>query len=206
MNLVTVIQQGGIFMIPLLLLSIIALSVALERIFFFSSIEWGGAEFQARLREFIRQGRTGEAVLWLTGLRGAFAGTAAAGLAQWARGKAAVEAAMTTRSHLEFSMLNRNLAVLETIVTASPLIGLLGTITGMMGVFRAVAQKMAESPQADTSGILAGIGEALIATAAGICLAVICLFFHNIFQHMADTQIDATEGLALELLELAEDY
>lgn len=205
MQLLKVIQQGGIFMVPLLFLSTVALGVIMERIFFFAQLDWAGPEFEARLREFVRQRRTGEAVLWLTGLRGAVAGTAAAGLAQWDKGQEAVETAMANRSHLEYVNLNRYLVILETIVTASPLIGLLGTITGMMGVFRAVAEKMAVNPQADTSGILAGIGEALVATATGICVAVVCLFFHNIFGHLAEVQMDKAQAAANEIGSMTDD-
>jgi biopolymer transport protein ExbB len=89
--------------------------------------------------------------------------------------------------------LYRFLGLLETIVTAAPLIGLLGTITGMMGVFRAVAQKLGDDPHANTTGITAGIGEALIATATGILVAVLALFLHNVFQALAEARTTEAE-------------
>lgn len=204
MGIVKVIQQGGIFMAPLLLMSVLALSVVMERIVFFVGRERGSDEFMARIREFIRQNRIDDARLWLDGLKGSVSAVAEAGLSQWGRGRDAMENTMAACSHLEFVRLNRYLVVLETIVTASPLIGLLGTITGMMGVFRAVAEKMATNPQADTSSILAGIGEALVATATGICLAVVCLFFHNVFAALAEGQMDSCQTVANEILGMSE--
>jgi biopolymer transport protein ExbB len=205
MGIVRLLHQGGIFMVPLLFLSVIALAVVFNRTIFFAGLTWRGAELQARLRDHIRLGRIREALIFLSDHKGPAAATASAGLAQWAHGREAIENAMVLRSHAEFGQLNRFLMVLETIVTGAPLIGLLGTITGMMGVFRAVAEKMAASPQADTSGILAGIGEALVATATGIFLAVTCLFFHNFFTGLAETQMDATQGVVNAVLAAAEE-
>lgn len=192
-------------MIPLLFMSTVTLGISLERLHYFSQLDWGGALFQARLREFIRRRHISDGVLWLTGLRGPVPSIAAVGLARWERGRDAVEEAMASRAHLESLNLNRYLAILETIVTASPLIGLLGTITGMMGVFRAVSEKMAQSPQADTSGILAGIGEALVATATGICIAVVSLFFYNLFLYLAELQSSAMQSTANEVVDLLEE-
>jgi biopolymer transport protein ExbB/TolQ len=64
---------------------------------------------------------------------------------------------------------------------------------------------MSNNPQADTTGILAGIGEALIATAAGILIAVVCLFFHNMYQRFAEQQMDATQDVANLLTELVDE-
>jgi biopolymer transport protein ExbB len=205
MALIKLVQQGGVFMIPLLFMSVVALGIGLERLTYFVQLDWGGVLFEARLREFMKRGRLNDAVLWLTGLRGPLSSVAVAGLRKWERGREAVEEAMSNKSHQESVNLNRHLAILETIVTASPLIGLLGTITGMMGVFRAVSEKMALSPQADTSGILAGIGEALVATATGICVAVVCLFFHNVFAYLAEVQSNMVQAAANEIIEILEE-
>ncbi|WP_189052382.1 MotA/TolQ/ExbB proton channel family protein, partial [Aliidongia dinghuensis] len=73
--------------------------------------------------------------------------------------------------------LNRHLWLLDTIVTAAPLLGLLGTILGIIDTFTALAQ----SGISDPSGVSAGIGTALFATALGISVAVYGLVFHNAF-------------------------
>lgn len=192
-------------MIPLLGLSILALAVIFERALYFANLEWGGPRLRDQLSTMLGAGQHSEAIAWLSRLRGPIPNTAIAGLRKWGRGRQAVENAMISQSHREQGQLHRFLAVLETTVTASPLIGLLGTITGMMGVFRAVSLKMSSNPQADTTGILAGIGEALIATAAGILIAVVCLFFHNMYQRFAEQQMDATQDVANLLTELVDE-
>ncbi|MBN9416885.1 MAG: MotA/TolQ/ExbB proton channel family protein [Candidatus Eremiobacteraeota bacterium] len=205
MNLFQFAQQGGIFMVPLILLSLLSMAVGLERTFYFANLHWGGDVFRNRLVGLLREGKEAEAIQWLQGLRGAVAGTALAGARRWSRGRASMESAMVAQSHRDQAALHRFLVVLETTVTASPLIGLLGTITGMMGVFRAVSSKIAENPQADTSSILAGIGEALVATAAGILIAVVSLFIHNLFQRLAERQMDEAQDVANELVDLIDE-
>jgi biopolymer transport protein ExbB len=75
------------------------------------------------------------------------------------------------------SKLNRHLWILDTIVTAAPLLGLLGTILGIIDTFTALAQ----SGISDPAGVSAGIGTALFATALGISVALYGLVFHNAF-------------------------
>ena len=76
MNVLKLVSQGGLAMMPLLVLSVIALAIVLERTLFFASLEWGGRDFRLRLHEYVRQRRLPECVLWLTGLRGAVVGVA----------------------------------------------------------------------------------------------------------------------------------
>ena len=200
MNLFELMQQGGIFMWPLLLGSILTVGVCLERAMYFATLERGGPSFLQQLQELLNKGDRAGAIEWLRSLKGPVPATALAALQNWGGSRQAVEDAVVSRTRSESPQLFRYLNLLETTVTASPLIGLLGTITGMMGVFRAVAAKMANNPNADTSGILAGIGEALIATATGILLAVLALLAHNLFQALAEGQMEAAERVGDQLL------
>lgn len=79
--------------------------------------------------------------------------------------------------------LNRHLWMLDTIVTAAPLLGLLGTILGIIDTFTALAQ----SGISDPAGVSAGIGTALFATALGISVALFGLLFHNAFHERVKT-------------------
>jgi biopolymer transport protein ExbB len=187
-------------MVPLLLASVLALALSLERVIYFARLESGGNVFLERMRAIIKDGKLTDGIAWLRGLAGPVPAVIETGLRNWEQPEKILEDSIAAQSHVEVQELHRNLSILETIVTASPLIGLLGTITGMMGVFRAVSEKLAQSPQADTSSILAGIGEALIATATGILVAVFCLLCHNFFQSMAERQMGATQRAVNELL------
>ena len=89
----------------------------------------------------------------------------------------------------------RHLWILDTIVTASPLLGLLGTILGIIDTFTALAK----SGISDPSGVSAGIGTALFATALGISVALFGLLFFNSFQERIDRLSDQMKVLILRL-------
>lgn len=93
--------------------------------------------------------------------------------------------------------LNKHLWVLDTIVTASPLLGLLGTILGIIDTFTVLAR----SGISDPSGVSAGIGTALYATALGISVALLGLLFFNFFQHRVEVLGDRIKVLILRISE-----
>ena len=91
--------------------------------------------------------------------------------------------------------LARHLWMLDTIVTAAPLLGLLGTILGIIDTFTALAR----SGISDPSGVSAGIGTALFATALGISVALFGLLFFNLFQERIERLSDQMKVLILRL-------
>jgi biopolymer transport protein ExbB len=193
--------QGGYFMVPLLLGSVLAVGVIIERFAYYLRLETGSDAFQERLVGMIRGGKVSEALEWVRTLRGPVAVTAAAALEHAGESEEALEAAMAARARREVPALQRFLPILDTTYSAAPLMGLLGTITGMMGTFRVVAERVAHNAGADTSGVTLGIGEALITTATGILIAVVCLVFHNLFQGWSDSLLNAAETVAAEVVE-----
>jgi biopolymer transport protein ExbB len=98
---------------------------------------------------------------------------------------------------VEFVKLEKYLPLLETTTTISPLLGLLGTLFGMIGTFQAIA---AQKGQGNNDAILAGVGEALYATACGLTLAVICFVAYNAFSARQRTIINETEIAATRVI------
>ncbi len=190
-----IIVEGGIYMWPLLFGSALALGIGLERALYFSKIPSADLSFRKEVARLLEGGDL-QAASDLAMGEGPARACARAAAENWGSSLEVVEAAMAQQAKEYEPVLNRFLGILETIVTAAPLIGLLGTITGMMGVFRSVAQRLANDPQADTSGITAGIGEALIATATGILVAVIALVIHNIYQGLAEARMAEADQTA----------
>jgi biopolymer transport protein ExbB len=92
--------------------------------------------------------------------------------------------------------MSRGLWLLETIVTAAPLIGLLGTIVGMMHSFRLIGGDGLVNP----SGVTGGVAQALIATAIGLVIALVALFAFNFFSRRIDRLMDELESFANEAL------
>ncbi|MEM5300017.1 MotA/TolQ/ExbB proton channel family protein [Burkholderia sp. JPY481] len=98
-------------------------------------------------------------------------------------------------SQIERDM-SRGLWLLETIVTAAPLLGLLGTIVGMMHSFRLIGGDGVVSP----SGVSGGVAQALVATAIGLMIALVALFAFNYFSRRVDRLMDEIETFANERL------
>ena len=111
--------------------------------------------------------------------------------AWWVESRAGDEAGSIDRS------LNRGLWVLETVVTAAPLMGLLGTITGMMQAFKIIGGSGLVAPTQVTSGV----AQALIATALGLLVAIFALFGFNFFARMQSQALDRMERLGSRLVD-----
>lgn len=109
----------------------------------------------------------------------------------WIESRAADEAALIERQ------LGQGLWILETVVTAAPLLGLLGTIAGMIGSFRLFGGSGAVDPRAVTGGV----AEALIATAIGIVSALLSLAAYNYFSHRQTVVLDEMERLGTRLID-----
>ncbi|CAM2147015.1 biopolymer transport protein ExbB [Pararobbsia alpina] len=92
--------------------------------------------------------------------------------------------------------LNRGLWLLDTIVTAAPLVGLFGTVTGMMEAFRLIGANGVVNP----SGVSGGVAQALIATAIGLVIAVCSLIAFNALTQRVDATLDEMQSLGAQLL------
>jgi biopolymer transport protein ExbB len=108
-----------------------------------------------------------------------------------------VESRATDEASLIEKALGRWLWILETIVTAAPLLGLLGTITGMVRAFKLFG----EGGLVDPSGVTGGVAEALIATALGLFIALVALFAFNFFSHRQAEIMDEMERLGTRLVD-----
>ena len=110
--------------------------------------------------------------------------------AWWIESRATEEASLIEQS------LGRWLWVLETIVTAAPLLGLLGTISGMIRAFKLFGAEGLVDPR----GVTGGVAEALIATAVGLFIALVALFAFNYFSHRQAQVMDEIEQLGTRLV------
>lgn len=189
------IERGGVFMWPLLFSSALALAVGVERAVYFLRMRGFDRASRKSLENALAAGELEKAIALAHG-PGPSRDCVRAAVENWSQPADVLEAALAVQAKEHEPLLNRFLGLLETIVTAAPLVGLLGTITGMMGVFRSVAQKLSADPHASTTGITAGIGEALIATATGILVAVAALLIHNVFQAQAEARMTELEQTA----------
>lgn len=185
--------KGGFVMIPLAACSILALAVVIER-----AAAWlrlGSLADPDGVLARAASGKWEDAISAGERSRSPVARVLAAGIRH--RNPAA-RLAMDAAAQDELARLRRYLPVLDTVITLSPLLGLLGTVTGMIGAFGIMAQAGLNQPTAITGGV----AEALIATAAGLGVAIAALVPYNFFQRRAEAMAETIEryGSRLELL------
>ena len=174
MGVLKILAQGGLVMAPLAVCSILALTVILERYVALRGADRGGAELIAFIRLALQRGGGLEALKKCERAHGPVANVLAAGLRAYLLGSP-VRQAMEEQALAEQPALHRRLAVLDTTVTLAPLLGLLGTVLGMISAFRIISVSGTSHP----AGITGGVAEALVATATGLAIAIFSLVGYN---------------------------
>lgn len=195
--------QGGIVVYPLLLCSIIALTIIVERLLFYTLGNREDEDQLRLLRQFLIRGNMNEAKILTARLHsamGRIAGAVIKQLESKGNNRALLENAAQTAGELEIKNLQRGLILLDTIVTASPLLGLLGTVTGIIKSFQALAV----AGGAQSVQLSAGIAEALYNTAFGLAIAIPSLFMVNIFYGIADRKAKELTARSQKLLAILE--
>lgn len=187
MELLAMFHQGGLVMYPLLLCSIIAVAILVERLRTYKKAKSNMAMLREEIPAHIHER---EALLDICVRDGGvaaemvYAGAAQSGTPEQQNQRmqsAAVTIAGRLRSYLNY---------LETIVTLAPLLGLLGTVTGMISSFNVLSVA-----DGQPFAITAGVGEALIATATGLCVAIIALVIHTYLVQVQDKLITDMEEM-----------
>ena len=192
------IQRGGFVMIPLFLCSIVSLAVMIERAVVLYRDGSGGKILLDRVRRRLLKGDASGAARECDVTPGPIARLLAEGIRAGHLDPAAIERKLVECAMAEAPALRRRLAALDTIVTVSPLLGLLGTVVGMIRSFRAMGAGGVGHPAA----ITAGVAEALIATATGLVIAIVTLIGYNALSERARSIEDEMELRGTQLVGL----
>ncbi len=185
-DLTSLINRGGIVMIPLFVLSVISLALIFERVWFW--LLMGGRGNMRRLEKMNIALRSGdkETVRKMTRRDGSPYGEVANALtSQGASDAVAIEAVERQRPRLD-----RFMVALSTIITAAPLLGILGTVMGIIQSFRLLGDQATLTDPSDVAG---GIAAALLTTALGLIVALVTLFPYMLFRGWASQTIGRLE-------------
>jgi len=193
------ISRGGVIMWPIFACSILALAVAIERFYSLRRMTADTRVFMDRIRNALRQNRVQDAVQTCDETKTPIARIVKAGLLKYDRSKAEIREAVEEAGHLEVPRLERYLPVLATCASVAPLLGLLGTVQGMIKCF-AVIETM--QGQVNPSNLAEGIGNALITTFSGLTVAIPTLVAYNYFVARVDNLVVLMELRASEVVDL----
>lgn len=193
MGIFEIFVKGGLVMYPLLICSILVVGIGIERMMYFRKMNTS-KEFFAELETSLEKGDLDRAKTLCQNAQGAVPAMLAGGLSL-TTDKDKLEQLFEAGAMTIASRLRYRVNLLDVIVTLSPLLGLLGTVIGMIQSFSVFNLKSGE-PMAITGGI----GEALIATATGLCVAIFALVIYSSLNHKIDKLIDQMETAANEVV------
>jgi biopolymer transport protein ExbB len=198
-SLFKLIQEGGVWiMVPLMICSVVAIAVIVERIIALRRASADSGRLMEGVRQAILADDVPRAIKLAEQTPGPAAAVIAAGLRNADLDHAAVERTMEELAMAEVPELSRRLAWLDTIITLAPLLGLLGTVTGMIRAF----QLTGGAGAAAVGSVTGGVAEALYATATGLTVAVVALVFYNYLTDKVREIISTMELRATQLLNL----
>lgn len=184
------IQDGGWAMYPLIVLLVLGIAIAIERGYNLTRAAIDAEAFFNDLEGALKSGGPEQAAELCARTRGPVASVIHAGLLRIHRGIDHVEKAIDNAGAVEMAFLERGMVWLSTIANLAPMIGFLGTVSGMINAFQAIK----DAGDVDPSMVAGGISEALITTASGLVVGIIIQFGHNFFATRIDRIIaDMTE-------------
>ena len=199
LNLWDLTLKGGFFMIPLLLLSILAIYVFVERLLVIRKAAREDHTFMDRIKDYIHDGEIDTALKLCKKTDTPAARLIAKGISRLGRPMNDVLVAIENVGNIEIARLEKGFPWLATTAAGAPMIGFLGTVTGMVRAFYNMASA---GNNADITTLSGGIYEALVTTFAGLVVGIIALFAYNYLVARVDGVMNQLETKTMEFMDL----
>lgn len=190
--------KGGPLMFLILLCSIIALAVVIERLWHLRRAQINTQAFMEVIAELLKRNKIMDAIDRCNAMPGPIAHILKAGIMKHDRPRSEIKEAIEDAGLHEVPRLEKNLSALATIAHISPLLGLLGTVTGMVRSFQVIELKATALMPVNPGDLAGGIWEALITTVAGLAVAIPTYVAYNFL-------VSKVDGFVLEMEKSATD-
>ena len=191
--------KGGWIMIPLAILAIISIYIFFERCFAINSVNKEDKGFMQRIRDYIHAGQVDEALHLCRSTNTPSSRMIEKGITRIGRPMNDVLVAVENVGNMEISRLEKGFSWLATTAAGAPMIGFLGTVTGMVQAFMSVANA---GTNANITILSSGIYEALVTTVAGLLVGIIALFAYNYLTSRVKKVMNKLEGSTMEFMDL----
>ena len=190
--------KGGLVMVPLLLCSVISLSIVVERGLSLRRNRILKYDVLQRIEELLRDRKIPEASTLCKRFPSSMTRILLAAILNHDKSRQEIKEIIEDAGRQEVPVLERYLTILGTIASISVLLGLLGTVTGMIRTFNSIAALGYGHPEA----LASGISEALVATATGLAIAIPTLVLYNFFTSKVDSLVIEMEKNSLRMLSI----
>ncbi len=190
--------KGGIVMIPIILCSLLSLAVFIERVWFMRRSNIIPQDFFEKVRKLILDGKIDDALKLCRESDSALGRIVETGIRNHGKPREAIKEVIEEAGRREVALLDKYTEILGTMAGVAPLLGLLGTVSGMIKAFDVISTAGVGDP-----GVLAGgISEALVTTAAGLTVAIPAFVSYKYLLGRADSYVMEMEELSVDIVEL----
>ena len=191
--------KGGWIMIPLAILSIVSIYIFFERYFTIRAAAKEDKTFMKRIKDYIHDGEIESAVNLCKKTDSPYSRLILKGISRLGRPVNEVLQSIENSGNLEISALEKGFTWLATTASGAPMLGFLGTVTGMVQAFFALASA---GSNANVSILASGIYEALVTTVAGLIVGIIALFAYNFLVSRVNRVMNKLEAQTMEFMDL----
>jgi len=196
------VQKGGPVMYPIILCSILAFTIVIERLYHLRRAKIDTRKFMDEIANILRRNKIMDAVELCDKTPGPIPYILKAGIMKHDRPRAEIKEAIEDAGLYEVPRLEKNVTVLAIIAHIAPLLGLLGTVTGMVRCFQTIQQKSTAFHPVSPGDLAGGIWEALITTVAGLSVGIPTLVAYNYFVNRISNFVLDMEKAAIDLVNM----
>jgi biopolymer transport protein ExbB len=199
MNIWDLTLKGGWIMIPIGVLLFVAIAVLIERILVIRSAEKEDATFMNRIKDYIHDGKIDSAINLCRTTNTPNARMIEKGISRLGRPMNDILVAIENVGNIEVAKLEKGFTWVATAAGAAPMLGFLGTVTGMVRAFFDMANA---GSNVDISLLSGGIYEALVTTVAGLIVGIIALLAYNYLVAQVNGVVNGMEARSMEFMDL----
>jgi len=200
MSLWQLFLAGGVLMLPIFLCSVFALAIVYEKFWYLRRIKIDLQDVLSSILERIKRNDIKEALSICDKAAVPLTRVLKAGILKYDRSRTQIKEAMEDASLYELPQLEKNLSLLATIAHICPLLGFLGTVTGLIRCFQVVQARQTAMLAVTAADLASGMWEALIATAAGLLVAIPAFIAYNYLITRVNNYISQMEKASTELV------
>lgn len=199
LNVFDLAVKGGVIMIPLFLLLLLTVYIFFERLFVLNKAGKEDANFMNRIKDYIHEGRIDAAKELCQSTDNPIARMIEKGISRLGRPLSDINTAIENVGNIEVAKLEKGLPWLATSSGGAPMIGFLGTVTGMVQAFYNMSQA---GNNIDISALSGGIYVAMVTTVGGLIVGVIAYFAHNYLATRVEAVVNKMEARTTEFMDL----
>jgi biopolymer transport protein ExbB len=194
-----IIFQAGWIMVPIFLLSILTVYLLVERLITLRKADSNSSEIMGRVREYVRSGNTHGAQAYCEAQQKPLTRILKHGLDRLGRPISEIQDAVNAAGKHEAFQLERRMDLLASVAGIAPMLGFLGTVTGMIKAFQQIQNLQGN---VDPSVLAGGIWEALVSTAGGLIVGILAFFFYNFLLSKINLLVNDMEQSTTEFIDL----